>query len=136
MQIREFGMDDYDQVVGLWRAAGLRQNVGDDAPSVARLLARNPGLLLVAFTDGELVGSIFGAFDGRRGWIYHLAVDPRHRGQAIGSSLLDAVESRLHEMGCPKANLLIEADNHAVQAFYERLGYGRKDLIFMEKRLG
>jgi ribosomal protein S18 acetylase RimI-like enzyme len=134
--IREFGMDDYDAVVDLWQAAGIRQNVGDDRASVERLSARDPGLLLVALADGRLAGSAFGAFDGRRGWVYHLAVDPRHQRKAIGSALLEAVEARLRDRGAPKVNLLIEGDNAGVQAFYERLGYGRKDLIFMEKPLG
>lgn len=135
MEIREFGMADYDAVVELWSSAGIRQNVGDDRSSIAQLLARDSGLLLVALNDGELVGSVIGAFDGRRGWIYHLAVSPRHQRQSTGKALLEAVEGRLRELGCPKANLLIESDNAGVQAFYERLGYDQKHLIFMEKRL-
>lgn len=135
MQIRQFQMTDYDATVELWRSAGIRPNVGDDRSSIEELLARAPDLLLVALEDGELAGSVIGAFDGRRGWIYHLAISPRHQHKAIGSALLQAVEDRLRDRGCPKVNLLIESDNAGVQAFYERLGYAQKELIFMEKRL-
>ena len=135
MDIREFQMADYDAVVELWRSSGIRQNVGDDPSSIAGLLARDPGLLLVAVQDGEIAGSVIGAFDGRRGWIYHLAVGPPHQGKEIGSSLLETVEARLRSRGCAKVNLLIESDNSGVQSFYERLGYDQKQLVFMEKRL-
>lgn len=36
-------------------------------------------------------------------------------------------------MGCDKINLLIEPENGAVQAFYEKQGFNRDELIFMEK---
>jgi ribosomal protein S18 acetylase RimI-like enzyme len=44
-------------------------------------------------------------------------------------------DSRLLAKGRTKVNLLIQPANKGVQAFYERLGYNRDELIFMEKRL-
>jgi ribosomal protein S18 acetylase RimI-like enzyme len=76
-----------------------------------------------------------GCYDGRRGWINHLAVAAAWRGDGIGRRLVAEVERRLRAKGCAKMNLLIEPANVAVQGFYERLGYARDDLIFMEKWL-
>ena len=78
---------------------------------------------------------MLGAFDGRRGWIYHLAVAPGSRRAGTGASLLTELERRLGSKGCLKVNLLIEPENAGVTEFYEHLGYRRDELIFMEKWL-
>ena len=76
-----------------------------------------------------------GAYDGRRGWVNHLAVSTQYKGQGIGTRLLVEMERRLQEKGCVKVNLLIKPTNATVQDFYQRLGYQRDELIFMEKWL-
>jgi ribosomal protein S18 acetylase RimI-like enzyme len=76
-----------------------------------------------------------GIWDGRRGWINRLAVDPARRRSGLGRGLLALVEERLRERGCDKVNLLIEPDNAAVTDFYAAAGYSRDPLIFMEKLL-
>ena len=74
-------------------------------------------------------------FDGHRGWIYYLAVDPDFRRRGIGTTLMHQVERALRERGCPKLNLQIRTSNQAVQAFYEQLGYDVEERISMAKRL-
>jgi ribosomal protein S18 acetylase RimI-like enzyme len=66
---------------------------------------------------------IMGAWDGRRGWLHHLAVDAAHRGQGIATALLQEVEQRLRAKGCLKVNLLVTRDNVGARALYARLGY-------------
>jgi ribosomal protein S18 acetylase RimI-like enzyme len=48
---------------------------------------------------------------------------------------MQEVEHRLHQKGCAKVNLTVRPANAAVQAFYQRLGYQRDEMIFMEKWL-
>lgn len=72
-------------------------------------------------------------WDGVRGWVHHLAVDPGARRHGIGTALMGAAEERLRARGCPKINLQIVADNAAVVAFYARLGYAVEQLISMGK---
>ena len=74
-------------------------------------------------------------FDGHRGWVYYLAVDHDFRRQGIGSALMKKAEELLVKAGCPKLNLQIRADNAAVRAFYEKLGYQFEDRISMGKHL-
>ncbi len=135
MSIREFRLEDYDGVVDLWRSAGIILSATDDRAGIACRLRRDAELFLVYVVEDLLVGAVMGAFDGRRGWINHLAVRPAWQGGAIGSALVEALEARLREKGCPKVNLLIELGNAGVQPFYEGLGFRRDDLIFMEKWL-
>ncbi len=135
MQIRTFQMEDYDEVVALWQRAGLILGTSDDRESIAHKLQRDPDLFLVAVEEAEIVGVVMGSYDGRRGWINHLAVSPQYQNHGIGTQLIQELERRLDLKGCVKVNLLIEANNAAVQLFYQRHGYQRDQLIFMEKWL-
>lgn len=133
MRLRTFTPQDYDRVVALWAAAGLNLSPSDTPAGLAHKLERDPDLFLLAEDEesGTLVGAVMGCYDGRRGWINHLAVADGWRGDGIGRRLVAEVERRLRAKGCAKMNLLIEPANAAVQGFYERLGYARDDLIFM-----
>ena len=74
-------------------------------------------------------------YDGHRGWVNYLAVDPERRRSGCGRRLVQAAESYLAGLGCPKVNLQIRGSNADVVAFYERLGYALDDTVSMGKRL-
>ena len=93
-----------------------------------------PELFLVAIDEDMLVGTVMGGFDGHRGWVYYLGVDPVHQRRGIGTALMKQVESKLLNRGCPKLNLQIRIDNQDVQAFYENLGYITEDRVSMGKK--
>jgi len=128
-------MDDYEAVVALWGKAGLIPSRSDARVEIAKKLVRDPDLFLVGLEAGVIVGTVMGGYDGRRAWVYRLAVTPELQANGFGVVLLQELESRLRAKGCLKVNLLIETDNAGVQAFYRRRGYERDDLIFMEKWL-
>lgn len=96
-------------------------------------LQRDPELFLVATEQDQLIGAVMGAFDGRRGWVYHLAVDPESQGKQIGRLLMNELEERMRAVGCDKMNLLVAQDNVRVGAFYQKLGFTRDDVFFMGK---
>jgi len=77
MDIREMTIGDYDEVLALWKGTeGVGLTPADSRQNVARFLARNPGLSLVARAGGKIVGAVLGGHDGRKGYLYHLAVAP------------------------------------------------------------
>jgi len=125
LQIRQFTVDDYEAVYALWKslvpAISLRPS--DRREEIEKKLARDPDLFLVAEEDGRVVGVIMGAWDGRRGWLYHLAVAPDYQDRGIGTALLAQVEERLRAKGCLKVNLLVHRDNEGARRLYKRLGY-------------
>ena len=133
--IRPYGPSDFRSVRRLWREGGLGVGPSDTARELERARRRDPDLFLVAERDGRPVGVVLGRFDGRRGWINHLAVDRALRGRGIGAALVRAVERRLRAKGCPKVNLHVVDTNDAVCAFYESLGYARSRHILMERWL-
>jgi NAD(P)H-dependent FMN reductase/ribosomal protein S18 acetylase RimI-like enzyme len=134
--IRPFGPLDHDGVVALWSEV-----FADDPPrnAPAEMIARKttvqPELFLLAIEDGAVVGTVIGGFDGVRGWIHHLAVQPRRRRGGIASRLMARAEEGLAALGCPKVNLQVRADNVAVVAFYEHAGYAVEDRLSMGKAL-
>ena len=85
--------------------------------------------------EGRVIASAMGGYEGHRGWVNYLAVDPEYQRRSIGRQMMAAVEERLMALGCPKINLQVRADNASALAFYERIGYGRDDVVSMGKRL-
>lgn len=118
--IREFDRPDIPAVTAIWRATG--QGVLSEA-ELRTTLAHGPGLMLVAEAPAGVVGVVLGTFDGRRGWIHRLAVDPAHRRSGVATALVAEVERRLVERGAPRINLMVLPENAAGLAFWQRLGY-------------
>lgn len=133
--LREFRESDHEAALAVWRECGLTIKPSDTLPELRKLVERNPGLFLVAEEAGEIAGTVIGAWDGRRGWIYHLAVRPSSRRRGTARLLMEEVERRLRAVGATKLNLLLEASNAGVVAFYRKLGYAADDLLFMTRRL-
>lgn len=136
MRIRAFELADYEDAHALWSAA---EHLGAMPRGEVELkLRRDPQLFLVADDDaGRLVGVVMGSTDGRRGWIYRLAVHPDRRKQGIATALIEELERRLLDLGITKVNLLVLTANEGGRAFWERLGYaGFEDIALHSKDLG
>src|SRR5246500_4769504 len=104
IRTREFSIGDYDNAVQLWRRVeGIEIAEGDDKESVAGFLARNPGLSRVATDRSVVVGVALCSHDGRRGHIYHLAVDPNYQGIGLGKRLVDECLAGLRRAGLQRA---------------------------------
>lgn len=99
---------------------GVRFGRSDVPAEIEKKLARDPDLFLVAESDGELVGTVIGGFDGRRGMVYHLAVAHAHRRRGVAEALMCEIEKRLVAKGCIRAFLIAHADNVEARALYEK----------------
>jgi hypothetical protein len=136
IEIRSYKPADEEEVVKLWECvfpdAPAHNDPGED---IRTKLQIQPELFFVAVVDSHIVGTAMSGFDGHRGWVYYVAVHPHFRRRGIGSSLMKKVESALTEIGCPKLNLQIRAENHHVKSFYESLDYDVEDRISMGKKL-
>jgi len=124
IKTREFSISDYDGALELWeRVEGLEIAEGDDREGVAYFLARNPGLSRVA-TDGPvIVGVTLCGQDGRRGYIYHLAVDPAYQARGLGKRLMDECLDGLRQAGLKRALILVADDNPRGRKFWRRYGW-------------
>jgi ribosomal protein S18 acetylase RimI-like enzyme len=136
--IRSFAYpDDYAVVFHLWSTAGAGVRVGDSDTSdeIRKILERDPDLFLLAEAEGQIVGTVLGGFDGRRGLVYHLAVRQDYRNQGAASALMAELETRLRSKGCLKYYLLVTVENEEAIRFYEKHGCERMDLHIYGKKL-
>ena len=130
VRIRAATEADVDAVLGIWtRARSVAARTPDTAEYVRRLLARDPGALLVAEADGEPVGALIAGWDGWRGNVYRLAVLPTHRRQGIASALVEAGHERLHELGARRVTALVGGDEGAAHKLWRALGYQRDEFV-------
>jgi len=133
--IRAFQEADADDVVRLWVACGLVRPWNDPRKDIARKLAVQRELFLVGSVGDRIVATVMGGYDGHRGWINYLAVDPAHRRQGLARQLLADVEQHLRAAGCAKINLQIRHDNLDAIAFYRSVGFAEDAVVSMGKRL-
>lgn len=133
IRIRQFRYpDDYAQTTQLWQGTekGIKIGRSDEPREIEKKLQRDPDLFLVAEAGDEIVGTVIGGFDGRRGLIYHLAVHAAYRGQGVGSRLMDEVQARLRAKGCIRCYLHVTTDNREAVQYYEKRGWRLMDYVY------
>jgi ribosomal protein S18 acetylase RimI-like enzyme len=86
--------------------------------------------------DGKLLGAVVATHDSRKGWINRLAVDPEHRRRGYEGRLIAAAEEALREQGMQVIAALIETNNPASLALFQRMGYAEIDtgIHYLSKR--
>jgi N-acetylglutamate synthase len=121
---REFRIEDYDSAVELWhRVEGVEVAEGDSKEEIAHYILRNPGLSRVAEEGRKIVGAVLCGHDGRRGLIYHLAIESTYRRQALGKRLVEECLNALGKAGIKRALLLVAEDNASGRSFWHRCGW-------------
>jgi ribosomal protein S18 acetylase RimI-like enzyme len=135
--ISEMTPSDYDEAALLWESTeGVGLSGGDSRQGVGAFLERNPGLSFVARTAGELVGAVMCGHDGRRGYLYHLAVVPRSRRRGVGRTLVEKCLAELRSIGILKCHLLAFSGNLPGRRFWQAVGWtARDDLTVMSADL-
>ena len=138
MNIRLMRIDDYEQVYELWMScAGMGlNNLDDSKEGIVKFLKRNPDTCFVADVENVIVGAILVGNDGRRGYIYHTAVNPQYRNQGIAKNLVDTSVTALQKIGINKAALVAFDRNEAGNDFWDKMGFTvRNDLVYRNKAL-
>lgn len=131
-------VEDYKNITDLWKSidgVGLR-NLDDSKEGISKFLKRNPTTCFVSELDNLIVGTIMCGHDGRRGYIYHLAVDSHYRKQGIAKELVDKSIDALKLEGINKVALVVFEDNKIGNEFWENQGFiKRLDLIYRNKSI-
>ncbi|NVM16335.1 MAG: GNAT family N-acetyltransferase [Candidatus Lokiarchaeota archaeon] len=132
MKIEKFKMQYYHEVLELWKNAGIGVGSSDTEEEIAGVLNQNPDLFLIGMEDRKIVAVVIGAYDGRRGYIHHLVVDPDYQKRGYGKKIMDELIERFRNKKVHKIHLFIVKTNHEVVDFYRYLGWEiRDDLIMM-----
>ncbi|WBU37421.1 GNAT family acetyltransferase [Homoserinibacter sp. YIM 151385] len=136
MRIRAFEESDTEAVVALWHACGLVRPWNDPHRDIERKLAVQRELFLVGVDEEDaVIGTAMAGYEGHRGWVNYLAVDPSAQRLGHARALMAEVERLLLERGCPKLNLQVRDTNEDALAFYAALGYVRDASVSLGRRL-
>ena len=133
MKIRKMTIEDYEKVYALWLSCkdmGLN-DLDDSRDGIKKYLERNPDTCFVAEEGEEILGAVLAGNDGRRGIFSHTAVSPEHRHQRIGRALVETALEAFRKLGIHKVNLVVFSRNEAGNAFWEKMGFTkREDLTY------
>ena len=134
--IRVYRERDREQVLALWQECDLIHPKNDPQKDLDRKKGFGEELFLVIEEREKIIGTVMGGYDGHRGIINYLGVHPSFRGQGLGKMLLQAVEQKLKDLGCPQVNLLVWSNNSEVLKFYKETQYSEaNDIVLLRKRL-
>ena len=137
MDIRRLTIDDYDEMVKLWKRSALsfKPKGRDSRQAIKKQMNRAPDLFLGDFKEGMLVGVIIGSYDGRKGWINRLAVDPEQRRQGIAQLLITHMEKNLEKRGAEVICALVMASNiESINLFEKQRYIIDKSILYLSKR--
>jgi GNAT superfamily N-acetyltransferase len=139
MEIGLFGIEEYDELTALWSRCGLPFD-RDDRDGRLRMEQQmyDDHVVILTLRDdhSRLIGSVIGSYDGRKGWINRLAIDPEFRGRRLAARLIEKVEERLAEMGARVMAALIEDKNFPSMAAFTHCGYeGWDEIVYFRKVL-
>ncbi|MFD1124540.1 GNAT family N-acetyltransferase [Lentilactobacillus raoultii] len=126
--IRKMAVEDYPDAYALWeKTPGMNLRDFDDSfEEISRLIQFNPDFCFVAEKEHQLVGTILGATDGRRGRIYHLAVDKDFRREGIATKLVNLVIKQLHDVGIRKISVVVMKHNQVGERFWQKLKFSKR----------
>ena len=135
VEIKEMRRADYEAALALWqRCEGIGLSDADEEPALTRFLNANQGLCLAGWDEEALVATCLCGSDGRRGYLYHLAVDPQYRRMGIGMSMVNQVFERLAKLEIHKCHIMVYADNESGLAFWKQCGWAtRPEIVLMSK---
>ena len=129
--------DDYSGALNLWQSLpGLGLSSADKQDSINHFLERNPNTCFIAKDGDRIIGTVLGGSDGRRGYLYHLAVHKEYQRLGLGRQLSEKCLASLKSQGSQKCHIFVIRSNKAGLRFWEKLGWLlRKDILVMSKDL-
>jgi ribosomal protein S18 acetylase RimI-like enzyme len=123
--IRRLTIDDYDEMIRVWSISGLpfKPHGRESRDMIAREIARDHCAFFGVFDGARMVALAIAQYDGRRGWVNRLAVDPDHRGLGLALDLIHKCEEFLDQYGEVLVCALIEDENCPSMGLFEKAGY-------------
>lgn len=116
---------DYDAIVELWARSGLpfKPNGRDGRTMLEAEMQRHHCSFIGLFDNDRMIAVGIASFDGRRGWINRVAVDPDFRGRGLGSRMIDECEKFINSFGETVPCALIEDENTPSMACFKKAGF-------------
>ena len=135
LHIRPYKESDEDSVIKLWLACGLTVPWNDPQKDINRKLSVQRELFIVGLLNDQVIATAMGGYDGHRGWVNYLGVDPKFQRMGYARQIMQDLQNQLLDMGCPKINLQIRESNEAAIEFYKQIGFKQDAVLSMGHRL-
>jgi ribosomal protein S18 acetylase RimI-like enzyme len=135
MIIKPYAPEYEKDVIALWERCGLLYPQNDPKRDIARKMKVDPELFLVGVEGTKVIATAMGGYEGHRGWVNYVGVEPEYQKTGAGRKIMAALEKKLLEKGCPKFNLCVRKNNLGAIEFYKKLGFIQDDCVLMGKRL-
>jgi N-acetylglutamate synthase len=133
---REIAAEDFSKLRDVWGSVqGMSLDEADSPERLAAFLERNSGCSWCAVSAEEIVGTALAGHDGRRGFIYHLAVTPSWRGRGIATELVERCAGALRAAGIGKCHIFVFKINDEGCSFWDRSSWKRREDILVYTRL-
>lgn len=132
--IREAHPDEFDVVLELWASVDRHTALADRREYLATFHAFSPDLFLVAESEGRIVGTIIGGWDGWRANIARLATDPGLRRRGVARALVAEIERRLWAKGARRVYALVDKRSPPAIPFWKAYGYAVNENILQYSR--
>ncbi|HSW88318.1 MAG TPA: GNAT family N-acetyltransferase [Candidatus Saccharimonadales bacterium] len=119
MTFREITIADYEKLIPFWKEHYFFNEM-DSKDRFQLFLEKNAGLSFLAEENDEIVGTVLGSFDGRRGYLQKLVVDKAKRKHGVGKKLVEQVLEKLKTLRCTYIPLAVEKE---LVYFYQTCGF-------------
>ena len=122
--IRDYRDSDYASLFQLWNVTELAQPERKDDASVIKLCNDMGGRLLVLENKntGEIIGSSWMTWDGRRIYLHHFGIQPAWQNLGLGTKLAEASLEWISSMG-RQVKMEVHKENKAAIHIYKKLGF-------------
>lgn len=135
MEIRSIQEADIEEVIALWKACDLTRPWNDPRTDIALAQQTPTSTVLVGWYRKEIGATAMVGYDGHRGWVYYLAVDPALRGKHFGRQIMVSAEAFVKAQGAVKIELMVRTNNDVAAGFYQTLGYQKEEVSVLSKWL-
>jgi ribosomal protein S18 acetylase RimI-like enzyme len=119
-------LDRYQELIDFWKnTGGLWISDDDSCENLDIYLKRNPKLSFIALSKNSIIGTIKCGYDGRRGYLHHLAVKKEFRKEGIAKALIKKCLENLQKNGIPrdKVRVFVLDTNKAALEFWKHNGF-------------
>lgn len=132
--IRDATPPDFDAILELWSRIDRHTGLPDRVEYLEAFHKFSADLLLVAETEGQVIGTVIGGWDGWRAQIARLATDPGFRRKGVAKALVEEIERRLRARGAKRVYALVDKRSPPAVPFWEARGYAANENIIQYSR--
>ncbi len=122
--IRDYRKGDFPSLQNLWIKTGMGDEERGDTEEIVERCNERGGKLLVMENPetGEVIGSSWMTWDGRRVFLHHFGILPDWQNRGLGMMLAEESMKWIRDKG-QQVKLEVHKQNEPARRLYEKLGF-------------